>query len=83
MKITLKHHGPNQTEVALDDRSIFFSYETPVLVRVQHHGWYQTSEKHSSTTSRHINAFLDGIPAICVDQAQLEQLANGADPEAR
>ena len=78
MKISLRSHGPNQTEVTLGDRSIFFSYETIVLVRIDHDAWYQTSKKHSATTSRHIKAFLDGWPAHLVIQNDLERLATEA-----
>ena len=77
MKITLRQHGPNQTKITLDDRSIFFSYETPVIVRIDNDAWYQTSEKHSATTSRHVKALFGSWAARVVSQGDLERLANG------
>lgn len=80
MQIKLRPHGSNRTEVMLEDRSLYFSYETVVVVQVARIGWYQTRQKYSATTSRHITGFLDGIAATLVTQAVLEQLADGVHP---
>lgn len=48
--------GPNQTEIIKPDgTTVFFSYSTPVAVFVPGKGALCTTEKHSVTTSRHIN----------------------------
>lgn len=67
--------GPNQTEVILSDRSLFFSYETLVGLRLSGVGYFRTSTKYSKTTSRHVNQWLDGVAAKEVEQDELEQLA--------
>ena len=79
--IRLRQHGPNRTEIYLGDRTVYFSYETPVIVQVEGVGWYQTGQKFNSTTSRHINGFLDGVPAKIVTQTQLEYLVQGNHPD--
>jgi len=63
-------HGPNQTSVTTKHLKVFFSYDTPVVIvrypvpsdrsltgepvpqRI-----IVTEEKHSRTTSKHINAY--------------------------
>jgi hypothetical protein len=60
--------GNNETEVifneALIDRTkeaiFFFSYGTPVAAKVGHK-YYKTEEKFSTTTSRHMNKWLEGV----------------------
>ena len=58
-----KQIGPNATEINGERISVLFSYATPVAARVRGEGWFRTSTRHSVTTSRHINAFLNGVTA--------------------
>ena len=52
----------NATVVYLDDLDVLFSYETPVAYRDNKTGQiYKTAKKWSTTTSRHINAWINEI----------------------
>jgi hypothetical protein len=62
----IKPIGPNQTELHTEGKIILFSYETPVAAYFQGK-YYRTSRKYSTTTSRHINAWLRDNPAETVD----------------
>lgn len=64
--------GPNRTEVRIGDLTVFFSYSTPVAAYVPALGWVRTAEKFSVTTSRHINQWLDGVPALTLPAAQFK-----------
>jgi hypothetical protein len=69
----------NQTEVMLaDGTEILISYVTPVAARIPGKGWVRTSQKWSSTTTKHINKWLTHkIGNICVpavDQWDLDAL---------
>ena len=59
----LKIIGPNQTSLHFDEMIVFFSYETPVAAIVQMTSglWKMltTSKRHSNTTTKHINKFVD------------------------
>ena len=56
--------GSNQTEITLHDGTqILVSYSTPVACFVPSLGYARTSTKHSVTTSKHINKWLDGVKA--------------------
>ena len=59
----LKPIGSNQTELRINGACVLFSYETPVAAHVTGVGFFRTSQHHTKTTSRHINAWLDGINA--------------------
>ena len=51
----------NMTEVTIGNKTVLFSYKTPVAARVLTENgmeYYKTSEKWSVTTSRHINQWL-------------------------
>jgi hypothetical protein len=50
----------NSKAITLGDKTLLYSYDTLVAVHVTGEGYYRTSEHYSSTTSRHINKFLDG-----------------------
>ena len=61
-------------ELQLNGVSILFSYKTPVA------GWddegaFKTSTHYSSTTTRHINKYLDGAPARSVEQSYIDSIA--------
>ena len=69
----------NQTEVMLaDGTEILISYVTPVAARIPGKGWVRTSQKWSSTTTKHINKWLiknmgdANVPAI--DQWEIDKL---------
>ena len=76
--VSMHMHGPNQNEVVIGDTSIFFSYNTPVVV-VKGDKIFQTEKKWSVTTSRHINKFLAGRQATKVPQEQIDKLASKVD----
>jgi hypothetical protein len=68
----LKNIGNNQTELELNDGTIvFFSYSTPVAVFVSGQGALCTTQKFSSTTSKHINQTVKrwGATRINVEQS--------------
>ena len=60
----LKNQGPNQSELILENGShILFSYETPVAVSTVD-GLFVTSQWYSSTTTKHINKWCEGISGV-------------------
>lgn len=65
--------GKNQTVLRMGNDEIFFSYQTPVAALLDGH-YYRTSEKHSQTTSRHINKYLDGVKAQEKSQSFFDNL---------
>ena len=80
----IKRISANETEVHFNKRLVdetkrttfFFSYDTPVAAKVNS-TYYRTEEKFSSTTSRHINKWLEGVkcevqPQSWFDKAILE-----------
>ena len=70
----------NQTELTLDDGSIFFfSYKTLVAAKIDK-DWWTTTTKHSRTTSKHINTYLssNGVSATKpLDQRTMDTLLRG------
>ena len=81
-KIKLKKIGSNQTEMIQGNKTVLYSYETPVIVQTN---WgpdgqlpkiYITSERFSPTTSRHVNKYVKDLPLkwerINVSQEELE-----------
>lgn len=50
--------GPNQTEIEVGDVTVLFSYKTPVAFHVTGKGYFRTKERFSSTTTKHINKWL-------------------------
>ena len=70
--------GSNQTEVEKQDgTTILYSYKTPVAAFVPGKGALCTNQKHSVTTSRHINAAVArwGATRTDVDQGVIDQVA--------
>jgi hypothetical protein len=53
--MNLKPIASNMTELTLGDKTILFSYETPVALRGERGICIKTSKHWSNTTSRHIN----------------------------
>lgn len=73
--MSIKVIGSNQTEVNTGRYSVLFSYNTPVAYwDSQTLKFYRTGKKWSVTTSKHINAWLDGRKAETVDQCVLDNL---------
>ena len=60
-----------------DGTEVFFSYSTPVAGFSPELGYVKTSEWYSSTTTRHINKYLENIPADEVPQEIINSLSNG------
>ena len=55
----------NQTELNLNNGTqVFFSYKTPVAAYTPSLGYIRTATKWSSTTTRHINKWLEGITEV-------------------
>lgn len=77
----LKVIGPNQTEITMGGKVLFFSYDTLVLVRNLDEGkCYISSEKYSNTTTKHTNAYIkkEGISegkVNVLNQTLLETIA--------
>ena len=68
----------NQNEVQFTNGTqVFFSYKTPVAAYCPSRGYIRTATKWSSTTSRHINKWLEGVTAIEVNQEELNNLVAG------
>ena len=64
----------NQTEVTLKGGTvIFFSYQTPVAGFTPDTGYFRTEEFHSTTTSRHINNWLEreGVSNVASTEVEL------------
>lgn len=62
--MNIKPLASNMTELELDNRTILFSYKTPVAALINENGnWhqYKTDKFWSRTTSRHINKWLAGF----------------------
>jgi hypothetical protein len=53
--------GANMTEIEIGNKSVLFSYKTPVAVHIEGMGYVVTEKHWSTTTSRHINKFLGGF----------------------
>ena len=71
----LKNQGSNQSELILDNGShILFSYETPVAVSTVD-GLFVTDQWYSSTTTKHINKWSEGITRTTVPQANILSIA--------
>ena len=54
--------GPNQTEVEINGAVVLFSYKTPVAANKDGQ-FFRTAKHWSVTTSKHINAWLNGATA--------------------
>jgi len=67
--------GKNVNEVVMPDGvTILFSYQTPVAMHVEGHGFFRTTRHYSKTTSKHINKWLRGAKATEVEQAQIDSM---------
>lgn len=75
----MHRRGPNATEIEDGNRSILFSYDTPVAVHVEGMGYYVTSAFHSRTTSKHVGEFVGEYKnkARKVAQEVIARMASG------
>ena len=72
----LRQIKSNVTELTLDNKTIMFSYETPVA-GYDDKGAFRTDTKYSVTTSRQINQYLGGKDVgRTVSQDYIDQLVN-------
>ena len=69
--IKVKSIRHNYNIITHQDNQILYSYETPVAVIHSNGSCFQTNQKYSSTTSRHINKFLDGLASEKVNQSHI------------
>lgn len=79
MRLELEKLGPNVTKVYLADRTVLFSYETPVAV-FSDGRWHITEEFHSKTTSKHINQHCTDHPKhpnVKVTPERIVELVSG------
>ena len=49
----------NQTEIIVNHITVFFSYNTPVACHITGQGFFRTATKYSTTTTKHINKFIN------------------------
>lgn len=73
-EMKVKQIVSNMTEVQASGKTILVSYSTPVAVHIEGQGFFRTSTKHSTTTSRHINKWLQGAKAQEKDQDWFDSL---------
>ena len=66
----------NMTEVETSEARILFSYRTPVAAYIFGEGFVRTEQKWSSTTSRHINAYLPDVEVTEVPDQFIVDLVN-------
>ena len=65
----------NQNEVEFTNGTqVFFSYKTPVAAKLPNYDYIRTATKWSTTTTRHINKWLEGVIATEVSQDILDNL---------
>lgn len=74
MKVRAYSIGSNMTEALIGDNRFLISYHTPVAAYIADKGWFRTSRKWSSTTSKHINKWLQGVSAQEIPQTDLEAM---------
>ena len=68
----------NQPQLNLNDGTeVFFSDRTPVAAKLSNFEYIRTATKWSTTTSRHINKWLEGVNAKEVKQEVLDNLVGG------
>lgn len=70
--VFLKSMSPNATQITIGNKSILFSYETPVALHVMGVGFFKTAERFSKTTSKHVNQWLGDLRNVStIPQDQL------------
>jgi len=71
--MTLKQVGSNMSEVGIGDKTVLYSYSTPVAYK-EGGFLFVTNKYWSKTTSRHINKWLDGSKFETIPQLSLDTL---------
>ena len=82
IKMKLTPIASNMTEVEIGNKTVLFSYRTPVAYHEQGVGYAKTSKYWSVTTSKHINKWLKqsgydkerGDELREIDQSELDKL---------
>jgi hypothetical protein len=69
----IKSIGKNKTELHIGNKIIFISYETPVAACIDGQ-FFKTDKKWSTTTSKHINTWINGRNAEIRPQAIFDNL---------
>ena len=64
-----------------DGTQVFFSYSTPVAGYKPNIGYVKTNQWYSSTTTRHINKYLDDNFALNVEQDTINNLIGERIPD--
>ena len=64
-----------------DGTEVFFSYSTPVAGYKPNIGYVKTNQWYSSTTTRHINKYLDDNFALNVEQETINNLIGERIPD--
>ena len=78
----LHSFATNRTLLIFDDGTeIYFSYETPVAGFSNKLGYVKTRQWYSSTTTRHINKYLDDNFALNVEQDTINNLIGERIPD--
>lgn len=69
----LKRISANETEIKFNEETtVFFSYDTPVAAKVGVR-YYRTEEKHSRTTTKHLNRWLEDVKCELKPQSWFEE----------
>ena len=59
MRLSINRLGFSEVELSFSDGTlVLFSYNTPVAARVPNGQVFRTSQKHSKTTTKHINGWI-------------------------
>jgi hypothetical protein len=69
----IKSIGKNKTELHIGNKIIFISYETPVAACIDGQ-FFVTEKKWSTSTSKHINTWINGRNAEIRPQAIFDNL---------
>ncbi len=78
----LQSFAVNRSLLTFDDGTeIYFSYETPVAGYSNKLGYVKTNQWYSSTTTRHINKYLDDNFALNVEQDTINNLIGERIPD--
>ena len=75
-------NGSNQNIIESKGCRVLYSYSTPVALLSPDGVWYRTDQKHSATTSKHINKFIpggkDNPNVVLVPQGVMDTWDSGA-----
>lgn len=76
-KISLKQIRPNCVYITLEDKNILFSYESPILeIKDDHITKIYDDYNYSTTTSKHINQFIDQYGFLVLGETNIYPLDN-------